>query len=325
MNTPRGTLVDSFEPADDNAYNSLGVSYDATYQSWESGVQPQYLTGGTARLERVGDPGGEIVYSVRAHAGTFGTSSTPTGSALVSSLVLPAAVIPATPTDVWRPFPQTFRPDPDTEYTFVVDASGLTNVDGSNYIRAIFDGGAAATHDGNTGVSTDNLVSWAAQGADLAFALYELPDFDVTALAAQAIESQLRERVAEFGGSISVERIAWDGTEFDPDEPHGPEDWLRPRVQFLTSEWMTHGIGGVGSNLHAGTLQLSIFTVPGYGMSAADQYATAARRIFDRAEIAITDHGNLEFGPAGPPRPGPLEASWLHTIVECPFEIVEHG
>lgn len=141
---------------------------------------------------------------------------------------------------------------------------------------------------------------------------------EVTALVAQAIETRIRDNVSSFGGVIDSDRLAWQGMDFEP----GTEAWIRPTVLFGGAEF--HTDGDTGTNLVSGILQIDIFTVPGYGMSESDGYASAARTLFDRVDIAIADHGDLEFGPAGPGRPGPFDGSWLHTIVECPFEIVEN-
>ena len=141
---------------------------------------------------------------------------------------------------------------------------------------------------------------------------------DVTQLVAQAIETRLRDNVTTFGGTIDVTRFAWQGMNFEP----GEDAWIRPTVLFGDSSYMTDTDSG--TNLVSGLLQVDVFTAPGYGMSEADDYVSAARLLFDRVDITVAGHGDLEFGPSGPPRPGPFDGSWLHTIVECPFTIVEN-
>ena len=141
---------------------------------------------------------------------------------------------------------------------------------------------------------------------------------EVSTLVAQAIEQRLRDNVSNFGGTIDVTRFAWQGMNFEP----GEDAWIRPTVLFASSNFLTDTANG--TNLVNGLLQIDIFTAPGYGMSESDSYASAARLLFDRVDITIADHGDLEFGPAGVPRPGQFEGNWLHTIIECPFEIVEN-
>ena len=124
--------------------------------------------------------------------------------------------------------------------------------------------------------------------------------------------------VKRVTGENSWTRFVWQGMNFEP----GEDAWIRPTVLFGDSSYMTDTDSG--TNLVSGLLQVDVFTAPGYGMSEADDYVSAARLLFDRVDITVAGHGDLEFGPSGPPRPGPFDGSWLHTIVECPFTIVEN-
>lgn len=143
---------------------------------------------------------------------------------------------------------------------------------------------------------------------------------DASTLCAQAIEDRIRDNIADFA-PIGLDDVAWQGIEYQP----GEDDWMRPVTLFAETQWHTHGVTGTGENLISGVLTCSFFTPPGYGMSALDDYAGSLRALFDRVDISISGHGDLQFGPAGGPRPGPPEDSWLSVIVDCPFTCEENG
>lgn len=143
---------------------------------------------------------------------------------------------------------------------------------------------------------------------------------EVTTLVVQAIEDRVRDNITSFGGTIDVDRVAWQGMDFEP----GEDDWVRVTTLFSGSEYLTDGVTGTGQNLLRGILSLQFFTVPGYGMSALDGYASAARQIFDRVEVTVADHGNLTFGPADGPVPG-FDNVWVSNRVDVTFQIEEHG
>lgn len=144
---------------------------------------------------------------------------------------------------------------------------------------------------------------------------------EVTTLCVQAIEDRIRDNLASFAPMIADD-IAWQGMDFRP----GETDWMRPVTLFLSeTEWWTSGASGTGKNIVRGLLTCSIFTAPGYGMSALDGYASAFRELFDRASLTIAGHSALQFDPAGGPRPGPTEDEWLSIVIDCPFSIEENG
>ena len=143
---------------------------------------------------------------------------------------------------------------------------------------------------------------------------------EVTTLVAQAIEDRIRDNIAVFPG-IDIDQVAWQGMDYRPSE----DDWMRPVTLFQDTQWLTHGASGTGVNLVSGIFTCTFFTVPGFGMSALDGYASALRELFDRVAIAIAGHGPLEFEPVSGPRPGPFDGAWLSYIVDCPFQIEEYG
>lgn len=144
---------------------------------------------------------------------------------------------------------------------------------------------------------------------------------EVTTLVVQAIEDRIRDNIGDFA-PITTDHVAWQGTDFQP----GEDEWMRPVTLFSPeAEWFTDGASGTGNNLIRGFLTVSFFVQPGFGMNPLDGHASAIRELFDRQSLTIADHGDLEFHPAGGPRPGPSEPAWLSVIVDLPFEILENG
>lgn len=314
-----GALLDEFVQTADTSYNDLGSVYDAVFQSFQATSPAKTLTGACVRLEKVGSPTGEMGVHIFAHTGTYGSTSEPTGSSLVASPVFDVAGVSTDPTNYWFPFPRTLKPTALTYYTVVVDGTDLT-ADGSNYIRVIIESGAEATHGGNTGYALSGLAGpWVVQGSsDMAFKVYELDAEDVTQAVSQAIETRIRDNIDAFEGTLDTDHIAWQGVNYQPDG----DAWLRPTILYGGVSPMTDSLEG--TNLVTGILQIDIFTPAGYGMSESDGYVSAARQLFDRVDVTITGHGDLQFDPSGAPRPGPFDGAWVHTIVECPFQIVEN-
>lgn len=91
------------------------------------------ITGFCLTMDRTGTPTGNVLVNVRAHTGTYGTSSVPTGSVLVASLEYDIAAVAATPTAYWLPL-TTSLPVAAAYYTVEIDLTGITG-DGSNYIN----------------------------------------------------------------------------------------------------------------------------------------------------------------------------------------------
>ena len=145
---------------------------------------------------------------------------------------------------------------------------------------------------------------------------------DASELAVRAIETRISSNITDMdAGWTAADNVSWAGVDFVP----GSNDWMRPRVEFAETQWGTHGVQGTGKNEIVGILTTSFFIRPGTGLGTMRGYIAGFRDLFDRASIAVTGHGNVEFGPAGAPRPGPEEDGWEHQIVDCPFTIEEHG
>lgn len=167
-----GELFDEFVQAADTSFNEIGNSGIGAAQSWQSESVPKRIPGVCVRLQKDGSPTGAMKVSIYAHSGTYGTSSVPTGSALVSSVDYDVSSISASATDYYFPFSTTFVPAASTSYTVVVEDVDIVG-DVSNRVRIIIEGGAEATHGGNSAINTGS--GWTAQATtDMVFKIYSV-------------------------------------------------------------------------------------------------------------------------------------------------------
>ena len=166
-----GSLVDFFTPANDGSGYSLYVGDDtAVGQSWVSGASPAEITGVCFRLFTSGAPTGVIKAGIYAHSGVYGSSSIPTGAALVESIEYDASGV--TSSGAWYFFPLSgWTPTAVTNYVSVLDGSGITAVSLGNSVRVVVDTAAEATHGGNA--SVENSGWGFSGGTDVGFRLYD--------------------------------------------------------------------------------------------------------------------------------------------------------
>lgn len=146
---------------------------------------------------------------------------------------------------------------------------------------------------------------------------------DASELAVRAIEDRIASNITSIDAAWSATaNVAWQGVDFDPSSQSA---WLRPVVLFAESAWGTSGVTGTGRNVLQGILQASFFSKPGVGLGASRGRIAGFRTLFDRVSLTVSGHGNVEFEPAGAPRPGPFDGAWHQLIVETVFTIEEHG
>jgi len=189
-----GSELDSQTNATDGLSQSLGNgTIEQVSQSFEAG---DWSVGGFClKLLRVGTPTGTVVASIRAHTGTLGTSSTPTGGNLIASASLDiAAVNNGAWTRYWFPFSSELALTSGTAYTMVLDGSGITG-DGSNRIYVGADDGGDAVHAGN--LATYNGSTWTAQSSQ---------DFEFSLYGNTGDDGSIR-----FRGAFNRRRLSWGG------------------------------------------------------------------------------------------------------------------
>ncbi len=80
-------LLDSYTPARDNDRSLHKDTYTRAWQSFHAGSSDYVLYSAKLYCRKVGLPTGNVTVSLYAHSGTYGTSSTPTGSPLATATV----------------------------------------------------------------------------------------------------------------------------------------------------------------------------------------------------------------------------------------------
>lgn len=167
--TTSGNVHDSFTaatPAEQgtNANRRVG-------QSWDSGADPQEVTGATVKLERFGVMDGLMRLSIYPHTGTFGTSSEWTGNPLVSSTFYAMDAVSVTATTYFFPL-SGWTPVANTDYVAVLEFFDHI-LDNSHRVAVKTDTAGDATHEGNLATQADSTGSITPLStSDMEFAVY---------------------------------------------------------------------------------------------------------------------------------------------------------
>ncbi len=167
-------LLDSYSESNNDGGGRLysggafeDVFGEAAAQAFDSG---SYGTLDSAKffLSRTGSPTGNAVAKLFAHSGTFGSSSSPTGSALatsdnfdVSTLTTSLALVTFNFTGANR-----YAMTPSTKYCIVVEYAGGGATNRINFGAD----GSSPTHPGNMAVYGGG--SWFVSAKDLCFYVY---------------------------------------------------------------------------------------------------------------------------------------------------------
>lgn len=161
------TLVDKYDASNYNAYTSLYGASGKVGQSFAVPKKGVLVGGASLMVGTVGSPTGNLYVRIFAHSGTFGESSVPTGSALVSfavdvtTLNNPAAIMTMLSDGV-----SSLSLTRGGNYVLTLEYTGG---DSSNYVRYAYDS-SSPTHAGN--FCSFNGSAWAADTAkDLVFAI----------------------------------------------------------------------------------------------------------------------------------------------------------
>ncbi len=143
-------------------------------QGFSNGVVAQNLTRVIAKLKKVGSPTGNLTAKLYAITGSFGSTATPTGAALATSVNLDVTTLTTSYLEKEIAFTTQFTMLASTNYFIAFEYTGG---DVSNYVH--IEGDSTGTHAGNLATKTG---AWAANAAeDLWFQcfasplLYEIP------------------------------------------------------------------------------------------------------------------------------------------------------
>jgi len=120
-----------------------GASYTAASQSFTG--DGSSILGASFYGNKWNSPTGNVYARLYAHSGTFGTSSVPTGSPLVSGSI-PAIQLSASEAYFYIPFSAPYTVTNGTKYCIVVE---FTGGDASNNIRIQYVYNSGSAHEGN--------------------------------------------------------------------------------------------------------------------------------------------------------------------------------
>lgn len=155
------------EYASSNADSTVGVYNGlATKRGQAFNIHANaMLTDAQFYLRKEGSPTGDVFAELYETTGTLGTDCLPTGSAVATSTVFDASLLPATNGMVTFEFDGTYEMQADTNYAVVFR---YNNGDTSNYVRMNRDN-SSSTHEGNGMYGT---TSWVANTYDYIFAVW---------------------------------------------------------------------------------------------------------------------------------------------------------
>jgi hypothetical protein len=203
--TRRATEED-YNTADTGTSYAVGNgTITAQGQSFSVGVVACYLTRGRVKLKKTGSPTGNATLKLYAHTGTFGSSGTPTGSALATSDTLDVSKLTTSYAEHELGFSTQYKMSASTNYFLVIDYSGG---DASNYIQ--IEGAASGTHAGN---EASYSGSWTAAGsADLYFKAFTSPEvYEMSGELFRGITHELDMTTPRSGTFQAVEDVSWTG------------------------------------------------------------------------------------------------------------------
>lgn len=176
-------------------------------QSFANGVVPQYLTRVHLNLRKVGSPTGSLNAYVYAHAGTFGTSSVPTGNALATSSNVDVSKLTTVYKETEIGFTTQHLMSASTNYVVAVQ---FPLGDASNYVQV--EGTDGGNHPGNKASASVNLTWVATASADLKFDVYASPKlYGLSGEVFRGITHQVTVDTP-MGTFENVEKIAWSGS-----------------------------------------------------------------------------------------------------------------
>lgn len=145
-------VIDSY--SESNSNGQFGVGDDFTSELAQSFTGDGSDVNSTKfELEKSGSPTGNITVYLYAHTGTYGTSSLPTGAALITSDTVDISTI-STKSLIEFTFSTGYTTTNGTKYVISIVFSG----DSSNYLLVSSDT-SSPTHDGNLSYDADGWTS----------------------------------------------------------------------------------------------------------------------------------------------------------------------
>ena len=151
---------------------SLGYNHRRVAQSWDAGASVSELTGATVFLRRTGQPRGVLMLNIKAHSGTYGTSSVPTGGILVGAIPIAVDATISTSETLYFGALSGLTPSTNTKYTLEIDGNEIQG-DVSNHCSVRVD--TSPSHGGNFSTNATGIGAYTAvSGEDAIFKIYSV-------------------------------------------------------------------------------------------------------------------------------------------------------
>jgi len=175
-------------------------------QSYTHGAKDAHIIKAFFRVKKSGSPTGNAVARVYAHTGTFGSSGTPNGATLATSLNLDVSTLTTSYAVKEFYFSTPFEAVAATNYFIAIEYSGG---DVSNFIQV-----EGAASGGSAGNRAENTGAWAASaGSDLNYDFYTSPKlYGQPGALFRGITHQINagQTAPSGSGLATAERVTWD-------------------------------------------------------------------------------------------------------------------
>lgn len=281
-------------------------------QSFQNGSNPQYLTRAYFQLKTVGAPSGNVVATLYAHSGTYGTSSAPTGAALATSENVSISSITSAYAQVEFYFSTPYEMAASTNYVIALEYG---DGDISNYLHVRSSSGGAGTHAGNGSVTNG---TWSADSSiDLNFSIHASHKlYTVPGEMFRGPTHELTMTTPRTGTFSAVERVSWSGGTGIMLAIDSTTAATKMWIQVLTGTAPGTGVTvtGVDSTATATTsgsplerplsypfigASTGSALIGGYGVGVEYADLTAADKLFDLGNVQRTQPNNVTFTVQG--------------------------
>jgi len=303
--------------ADEEAQSTeTGTNYpigDATTtaqgQSFAVGSNAMRLVKATASLKKVGSPTGNLVAKLYAHTGTFGSSGTPTGSALATSVNLDVSKLTTSYASTQVAFTTNYLMSASTNYFIVFEYSGGN---ASNYVD--IEGNSAGAHAGNR---ASFAGSWSASAAsDLTFIVWTSPN--LYGLTGEKFRGVTHEIVVDTptGTFSAVEAVSWSGGTGQMLAINSTTAATKMWIQLLTgvaptnNQTITGATSGATVDVNVTVTERTLSRpfigvstgsaiIGGYGVGLETADLSASDKLFDLDNVQRTPPNNVVFSVLG--------------------------
>lgn len=278
-------------------------------QSFANGAKAAYLTRAFFKLKKTGSPTGNLTCKLYAHTGTFGSSGTPTGAALATSVNIDVSKLTTSYQVVEIGFNTQYELAASTNYYVAVDYSGG---DVSNYVQV--EGAASGTHAGNR---ASYAGSWtASSGSDLYFDAHTSPKlYGLTGELFKGITHEIN--IDTNTGTFSaVEAVSWSGGTGQMLAIDSTTAGTKMWIQLLTgviptdNQVITGGTSGATAQCNVTVTERALpfpflgqstgsAIIGGYGVGVETADLSASDKLFDLTSTQRTPPNNVTFTVSG--------------------------